>query len=106
MEKRIIIKEAVFEQLKEEYLYITKNSSLDTAEKFRLEFFEKIESIKPFYNRFPICKFRKPINKNYRQMIWRDYLIVFKITKKAIYVLALFHTKKNPKKLNKSIKEE
>ena len=104
MEKRIIIKETVFEQLKEEYLYIAENSSIETAEKFRLEFFEKIESIIPFHNRFPICKFRDPIRKNYRQMVWRDYLILLKVTPKAIYILSLFHTKKDPKKLNIIIK--
>lgn len=32
-------------------------------------------------------------------MIWRDYLIVYKITEEAIIVISLFHTKQNPKKI-------
>lgn len=96
MEKSIIIKEVVFNQLYEEYLFISENYSIDAAEKFRIEFFEKIKNIFPFYNRFPVFKLHNPIDKKYRQIVWNNYLIVFKISKEVITILALFHTKQNP----------
>lgn len=101
MEKQIIIKEKVLEQLQVEYIYLVENSSISVAEKFRLGFFSKIKEILPFYNRYPICSFRIPRNKFYRQIVWKNFLIVFKIADDSIIILSLFHTKQNPKRISK-----
>lgn len=103
MEKQIeiVIKEYALEQLHEEYNYFRKEYSLSYAEEFRVNFFARIISITPFYKSFPECRFLRTKNKTYRNVVWNNYLIVFKIKPNLIEVLSLFHTKKNPKGLKR-----
>lgn len=103
MEKEIEIqiKEYALEQLHEEYNYYRKEYSLAYAEEFRINFFDRIISITPFYKSFPECRFLRTRNKIYRNVVWNNYLIVFRIKTDCIEVLSLFHTKKNPKALKR-----
>ena len=103
MEKQIeiVIKEYALEQLHEEYTYYRKEYSLAYAEEFRTSFFDRIIAITPFYKSFPECRFLHTQNKIYRNVIWNNYLIVFRIKSHIIEVLSLFHTKKNPKVLKR-----
>ncbi|HKR05516.1 MAG TPA: hypothetical protein VJY62_12850 [Bacteroidia bacterium] len=103
MEKQIeiVIKEFALHQLKEEYDYFKTKHSLFYAEEFRLDFFKKIYSIVPFYKSFPECRFLRTKKKIYRNVVWENYLIVFKIKPELIEILTLFHTKQNPKRLKK-----
>jgi hypothetical protein len=103
MEKQIniLIKEFALEQLREEYNYYRKEYSLSYAEEFRVNFFDRISSIAPYYKSFPECRFLPSKNKSYRNIIWNNYLIVFRIKSDSVEVLSLFHTKKNPKALKR-----
>ncbi len=97
--KEIIIKEFAFKQLEEEYNYYSFGYSIEYAEEFRIQFFDIINKILPQYNSNPECRFLPTKNKIYRNIIWKNYLIVYKITKHTIDVLCIFHTKQNPHKL-------
>ena len=98
-EIEIVIKEYALRQLEEEYSYFYKEYSEKYADSFYDSFFEVIENIQPNYLSFPECRFLITKNKIYRNIVWGNFLIVFKIKKKKIEVLCLFHTKQNPKKL-------
>jgi len=98
-EIEIVVKEYALIQLEEEYTYFFKEYSEKYADTFFDAFFKVIENILPHYLSFPECRFLKTKNKIYRNIIWGNYLIVFKIGKKKIEVLCLFHTKQNPRKL-------
>jgi hypothetical protein len=95
----IVIKEYVLSQLEAEYMYFFKEYSENYADTFYDSFFKIVENILPHYLSYPECRFLSTKNKTYRNIIWGNYLIVFKIKKKNIEVLCLFHTKQNPKKL-------
>ena len=101
MEKQIEIKECALQQLYEEFEYYKKEYSIDYAEKFREGFFEIIESISPNYLSFPECRFLTSKTKKYRNIVWNNYLIVFKIKASVIEILSIFHTKRNPRRLKK-----
>jgi hypothetical protein len=103
MEKQIeiVIKEYALEQLHKEYTYYKKEYSLSYAEEFRVSFFDRIIAISPFYKSFPECRFLRTKNKTYRNVIWNNYLIVFRVKTDCIEILSLFHTKKNPKALKR-----
>jgi plasmid stabilization system protein ParE len=105
MEKQIqiIVKEAALNDLEKECLYIAENYSIDYSEKFRLAFFAQIKTILPNPLKYPECRFLPTKSKIYRNIIWRNYLIVFKVKQFSIEVLVLFHTKQRPSKL-KAIK--
>jgi len=99
--KEISIKEFALKQLEEEYFYYLNNYSIEYAENFRIGFFNEIKRILPLYESYPECRFLPTKKKIYRNIIWRNYLIVFKITKHTIVILSLFHTKQDPVQLKK-----
>lgn len=103
MEKplEIEIKEYALVQLKSEYEYYFNTYSEKYAEEFRLGFFEIVEHIGRNYQTYSECRFLKTKGKLYRNIVWGNYLIVYKITKEAVQVLFVFHTKQHPLKLKK-----
>lgn len=100
-EFEVVIKEYALEQLEQEYFYHTENYSIAYAEKFRIDFFRKVSGILPYHLGHPECRFLPTRRHIYRNIIWGNYLIVYKVKKKVIEVLCLFHSKQNPKKLKK-----
>ena len=101
MEKplQIIIKQSALDDLEVQYHFYAENYSLDYAEKFRLDFFKEIRKILPNPLKFSECRFLPTKNKVYRNIVWNNYLIIFKIKKTSVDVLLLHHTKQHPKKL-------
>lgn len=103
MEKplEIEIKEYALAQLKSEYEYYFIKYSEKYAEEFRTGFFELVENIGRNYQTYPECRFVKTKGKLYRNIVWGNYLVVYKITKESVQVLCVFHTKQHPSKLKK-----
>jgi plasmid stabilization system protein ParE len=101
MEKplQIIIKQSALNDLEEQYHFYAENYSLDFAEKFRTSFFNEIKTILPNPLKFSECRFLPTKNKVYRNIVWDNYLIIFKLKKSSVDVLVLHHTKQHPKKL-------
>jgi plasmid stabilization system protein ParE len=106
MEKplQIIIKQAALDDLEIQYRYYAENYSVAYAEKFRLEFFKQVKNILPNPKHFSGCRFLPTKNNIYRNIVWGNYLIIFKIRKTAIEVLVLHHTKQHPKKIKSARK--
>ena len=104
MEKQlqIIIRESALIDLEKECKYLAENYSVDYAEKFRLAFFEEIKTILPHPVIYPECRFLKTKGRIYRNIIWGNYLIIYKIKGHHIEILVLFHTKQHPKKLKRA----
>ncbi len=100
-EYQVIIKEFALQQLHQEYLFFLEKYSVNNAEKFRLGFFRQIEKILPLCWRHPECRFLPTKNQIYRNIIWKRYLIVYRMRKNIIEVLSLFHTSQLPGKLKK-----
>ena len=103
MEKQIqiAIKEAALDDLLKECLYLSQHYSVSYSEKFRLAFFEEVKTILPDPLKYPECRFLPTKNRIYRNIVWGNYLIVYKVKKYVIEVLVLFHTRQRPSKLKK-----
>ena len=97
--KSIVITVHAIQTLHEEFEYLKQNTSVTFAYKFRTSFIEFVDNLPGNYLLFPECRFLRTKNKIYRNIIWKDYLIVYKILKKEILVLGVFHGKQNPIKL-------
>lgn len=96
---QVIVKQSALNDLESAYQYYREHYSLVYAEKFRLDFFEQVRAISPNPLMHPECRFLPTKNQTYRNIIWGNYLIVFKVKKASIEVLLLFHTKQHPKRL-------
>jgi toxin ParE1/3/4 len=101
-EVRIEISEFAEAELKEEYLYYKEHYSNRYAERFRLEFYKQVKTILPHPLKYPECRYLLTKKKLYRNIIWGNYLIIYRVQSKAIQVLTLFHTKQHPVKLKKT----
>jgi plasmid stabilization system protein ParE len=99
--QKVFVKEFVHRQLDDAYLYYAENYSIEYADKFWDGFFDKIGKILPHYLQFSECRFLQTKNKIYRNIVWENYLIIYKIHKHHIDVICLFHVKQSPKRLKK-----
>ena len=82
-----------------EFTYLKEFATERVAHNFKNSFVEKVDSILPDYLAYAECRFLPTKNKIYRNIIWGNYLIIYKILKKEILVLGVFHAKQNPAKL-------
>lgn len=89
----------VEEELLAECRFYAEEYSDRYAEKFRNSFYETVASILPYPLKFPECFHLKTKSKKYRNIIWGNYLIVFRVYRNRIRVLCLFHTKNGLQKL-------
>ena len=102
MEKQVyeeIVKERALDDVEKEYDYYFKNYSERAADKFKVDFFEQLKSNLPFVWVYPECRYLPTKNHIYRNIIWNNYLIIYKVLKTEVWVVGLFHTAQNPKKL-------
>lgn len=102
MEKQgyeIIIKAQARIDILNHYTYYAENYSVRYAERFLNGFIKQVETILPLIWTNPECRFLPTKNNIYRNIVWGDYLIVYKILKKEIWVVGVFHTKQKPSKI-------
>jgi hypothetical protein len=92
-------KSACLLELEAEVDHFCINYSIDYADKFRLAFFEEVSQIQLNPYIYPECRFLPTKSQMYRNIVWGNYLIIYKIRKGVIEVLSLFHTKQKPSKI-------
>ncbi len=97
--KALVISAYAIQTVKNEFEYLKEKISDGYAYKFREQFFQKAENILPFYLSFPECRFLPTKNKIYRNVIWDNYFLIYKILGNEILVLGIFHTSQNPSKV-------
>lgn len=78
---KIIIKEQVQTELYNQYIYYVENYSLPFAEKFRINFILQVDIILPNLYQYPECYFLRTKNHIYKNIIWKNHLIIYKIMK-------------------------
>lgn len=96
---KIVVTPHAIQTLRTEFDWLKDNASVAFANKFRNDFKTQVDSILPSYLAYPECRFLLTPKNIYRNIIWGNYLIIYKIRKKEILVLGIFHTKQNPNKL-------
>jgi len=98
-EKVIAVSDAAKKDLEQEYFYYAQNYSIEAAEKLRIGFNKEILKILPNPYIYPECRFLLTKTQIYRNIVWGNYLIIYKIKKDCIEVLSVFHTKQKPAKV-------
>lgn len=96
---KIVIKEKAEQDLINAIDHYAVNYSVRYALKFREEFYQVVETALPFVWGNPECRFLPTKNHIYRNIVWGNYLIIYKILKKEIWIVGLFHTKQDPAKI-------
>jgi plasmid stabilization system protein ParE len=99
IEKVLILSEGVISDLEDEYHFYADNYSLEAAERLRIGFTHEVLKILPNPYIYPECRFLPTKTQIYRNIVWNNYLIIYKIKKESVEVLSLFHTKQKPSKL-------
>ena len=101
-EIKIEISEFAEAELKAECLYFEEHYSARYAERFRIEFYKQVKTILPHPLKYPECRYLLSKKKIYRNIIWGNYLIIYRIKQNRIQVLTLFHTKQHPSKMKQT----
>lgn len=87
--------------LKNIYYYIKDNQSVEVAKKVRGRIVSQARTL----NDFP-KKFERELNLedevgDFRSIVIWSYRIIYEVTEKAIYILDIFHTSRDPSKIKK-----
>ena len=69
---------------------------------FREKIFERILLVKEFPKMYPICPFiESNIEKQYRNIIFEKYYVVYSVTKTTIRIITIIHQATDPKTISK-----
>ncbi|SMG11683.1 Plasmid stabilization system protein ParE [Marivirga sericea] len=83
------------------YSYIKKRESIDVAKKVRNEIVARSKSLSDFPEKFEEEPNLKDELGNYRYKVIWSYKIIYEITSKAILILDIFHTSRDPSNIKK-----
>jgi plasmid stabilization system protein ParE len=95
----LIIADAALKDLNNEIIYHRLHTSEIFAARLKKEFMNQVDSIclNPYI--YPECRFLPTKTQIYRNIIWGNYLIIYKIKREIVEVLSLFHTRQKPAKI-------
>jgi toxin ParE1/3/4 len=102
--KQLLLSEKALKELDEIYNYITQYS-INSASKTVNKIFEKSLLLKDFPEMGQTEYFLENKQKQYRYIISENYKIIYRIDTEIIYIITLFDTGRNPKTIEKLIKE-
>jgi plasmid stabilization system protein ParE len=94
----LIITDYALDELHAEIIYHRLNTSEFFASRMKMEFMNAVDSIFPNPYIYPECRFLPTKTQIYRNIIWGNYLIIYRIRRDSVEVLSLFHTKQKPAK--------
>jgi plasmid stabilization system protein ParE len=81
--------------------YITKRQSIEVAQKVRNEIASQAKTLNDFPEKFEEEHHLKDESGNHRYKVIWSYKIIYEITKKAIYILDVYHTSREPSNISK-----
>ena len=99
MNRSVVILDIALEELHSEILYHRHNTSEVFASTMKKDFVKQVETILPNPYIYPECRFLPTKTQMYRNIVWGNYLIIYRIRKTKIVVLSLFHTRQKPVKI-------
>ena len=98
-EKALVVSDHAANDLELEYIFYANEYSPAAAERLRIGFNTEIQKILPNPYIYPECRYLPTKTQIYRNIVWGNYLIIYKIKKDTVEVLSLFHAKQKPSKI-------
>lgn len=96
MEYKVVLSDRAKNDIDDSAAYIFQESkSNDVAQKFINEIYNVIESLSSFPERGNNPRKQILRTQGYKYVICREYLIFYKVLDKTVYVMAVFHSKKD-----------
>lgn len=93
--RKVVVSDLAVISLENIYHYGIETFSLASASVFVDEVTDKIESLERDYLLYPECRFLETKGKLYRNIIFGNYLIIYRITKSRIEVLNIIHSSRS-----------
>jgi addiction module RelE/StbE family toxin len=75
----------------EQIFYYIAADSINNAANFVLQLEKKVASLEIFPDRHPLIPENEFFGTDYRHLIYKKYRIVYRIVKKSVFVLRIFH---------------
>ena len=98
---KIIWDDEAKKSLKSIYNYIKNRESVETARKVRDTIVEQAKTLTDFPEKFTEEPFLKDEPGNNRFKVVWSYKIIYEVTDKAIYILDIFHTGRDPSNIKR-----
>jgi len=88
---RVRISEIAEKDLDEAWSFISEDS-LEAASRFLLHLEEQVSTLETFPARCPLIPENELMGTQYRQMIYGDYRMIFRIAGRNVYVIRIIHS--------------
>lgn len=75
----------------EQIFYYIADDSINNAANFILQLEKKVYSLEDFPDRNPLISENEFFGTDYRHLIYKKYRIVYRIVKKSVFILRIFH---------------
>ncbi|WP_409013356.1 type II toxin-antitoxin system RelE/ParE family toxin [Dyadobacter sp. CY343] len=81
------------------YAYGVETYSYESATDFLEELFAEITKLSVSYLRNPECRYLKTVSKKYRNLRFKNYLVIYRIASMQIEILTIMHSSRSVAKL-------
>jgi len=75
----------------EHIFYYIADDSIKNATNFILQLEKKVYSLEIFPDRHPLIPENEFFGTDYRHLIYKKYRIIYRIVKKSVFILRIFH---------------
>lgn len=75
----------------EHIFYYIADDSINKAANFILQLEKKVYSLEIFPDRHPLIPENEFFGTDYRHLIYKKYRIIYRIVKKSVFILRIFH---------------
>ena len=100
--KRLVVTKRFKERMNEIQEVVFQLFGESVAIAFREKIFERTLLVKEFPEMYPICPFiESNIEKQYRNIIFEKYYVVYSVTKTTIRIITIIHQATDPKTISK-----
>jgi toxin ParE1/3/4 len=97
--REVVVSEFVHDSLRKIFQYGAETFYVGHAAALIEELYEKINSLSSRHLQYPICKSLAPKSGIYRNIIHKNYLVIYRITKNRVEVLDVIHNRRHPSKI-------
>lgn len=88
---RVSISLAAERDFDDVWVFICQDS-LEAAVRFVIQLEERVSTLETFPERCPLIPENHLIGTQYRHLIYGDYRIIFRITRRVVYVVRIIHS--------------
>ncbi|WP_082489379.1 type II toxin-antitoxin system RelE/ParE family toxin [Dyadobacter sp. Leaf189] len=97
--REVVFSKVAHENLEELYVYGMETFSYSSATDFLDELYAEILKLSSSHLHHPECRYLKTTSKKYRNLRFKNHLVIYRVSKTRIEVLTIIHSSRSVSKI-------